>query len=144
MDTFKIKAFLKAVKYNNFSRAAEEYAYTPSAISHMAHSLSEELGVPLFNRTPTGIILTKEGELLYKKLEAIIEAEEDLYQTAKKLAEERVEHLKIAAYSSISRSLLPEILKDFKNAYPKIKVSVLVSNSMRGWIEKNTADIVFV
>ena len=52
---------MTAVNHKNFSKAAEEYSYTPSAFSHMAHSLNEELGVVLFKRTPTGIELTAEG-----------------------------------------------------------------------------------
>ena len=44
MDTVRIKAFLLAVKYGSFSKAAEELSYTPSALSHIADAMEEETG----------------------------------------------------------------------------------------------------
>lgn len=143
MDTFKIRAFMTAVKYKNFSKAAEEYSYTPSAFSHMAHALNEELGIVLFKRTPTGIELTAEGEKLYKKFEELIAAEDDLFMTAREMSTRKESEIRIGAYSSISRSLLPEIIKRFKELNPDIKISLIVSLNLRGWIEKDKADIVF-
>lgn len=143
METFKIKAFITAVKYKSFSRAAEDFSYTPSAFSHMAHSLNEELGVIIFKRTPTGIELTEEGEILYEKFLAIADAEDDLFATARKLSESKMLELRIGTYSSISRFILPEIIKNFKKEHPEIKVSVTVSAKLHGWCEKDMADIVF-
>ena len=47
METMKIKAILAAAKYQTLSRAAEDFSYTPSALSHMADAFEEELGVKL-------------------------------------------------------------------------------------------------
>ena len=143
MDTFKIRAFLAAVRYKSFSRAAEEFSYTPSAFSHMAHSLNEELGIVLFKRTTSGIELTKEGEIICEKFNAMMETEDDILKTASKLSENKNTKLRIGSYSSISRFLLPEILKRFKESNPDIKVSLMVSANLRGWVEKDVADIVF-
>ena len=68
MDTLKIKAFLLVVKHKNFSLAAKELSYTPSALSHIADSLENELGVKLFNRTRKGVEITEDGKMLYEIL----------------------------------------------------------------------------
>ena len=70
MDTTRIKAILLAAKYKNLSRAAEEFSYTPSALSHMADALEAELGVKLLLRTRAGVSLTEAGEQLKEKMEA--------------------------------------------------------------------------
>lgn len=143
MDTFKIKALMTAIKYKNFTKAAEEYSYTPSAFSHMAHSLNDELGITLFKRTSTGVELTKEGEILYNKMAKLVSAEEDLLNTAAELAKKKKLELRIGTYSSISKTILPDILKRFKEENPDVLVSLIVSVSLRGWLAKNKADIVF-
>ena len=143
MDTFKLRALMTAIKYKNFTKAAEEYSYTPSAFSHMAHSLNDELGVTLFKRTSTGVELTREGEILYDKIANLISAEEELLNTASTLAKKKNLDLRIGTYSSISKTILPDILKRFKESNPDVHVSLIVSVSLRGWLAKNKADIVF-
>ena len=143
MDTFKLRALMTAIKYKNFTKAAEEYSYTPSAFSHMAHSLNDELGVTLFKRTSTGVELTREGEILYDKIANLISAEEELLSTAATLAKKKNLDLRIGTYSSISKTILPDILKRFKESNPDVHVSLIVSVSLRGWLTKNKADIVF-
>ena len=143
MDTLKIKAVEAAVKYKSLSRAAEEFSYTPSAFSHMMTSFEAELGVKLFNRSFAGVELTAQGRELYPKLLAILAAERELISAAESLSGGSAHELRIAAYSSISRNLLSGILKNFKEAYPEIKLSVNVADSLVGWLENGKTDIIF-
>ncbi len=143
MDTVKIKALLSAVKNKSLSKAAEEFSYTPSALSHMADSLEEELGVKILVRTPQGVFLSKEGEELYSKLEAVILAEQELLREATSLASKSGKLLKIGAYSSISEHLLPEILMEFKKEYPEIKFSVMVGDGINELLKTGETDVIF-
>lgn len=143
METTKIKALLSAVKNKSLSRAAEEFSYTPSALSHMADSLEEELGVKLLERTPAGVTLTEEGELLYAKLLAVVNAERELCALAAQISSSREDELKIGTYSSISMNILPEILRRFKKEHPKIRVSISVADSLKGWLDCGNADVIF-
>ena len=143
MDTFKIKAILSAVQNESLSRAAEEFSYTPSAFSHMTAAFEKELGVQLFHRHSKGVVLTDAGKELYPKLQAILQAEKDLADTAAKLAGHAEPPLRIATYSSISRNFLSAILKEFKKAYPNIRFSVTVSDILTGWLDEDRADIIF-
>lgn len=143
MDTIKIKAFLLVEKHKSFSRVAEEFSYTPSALSHMAHTLEEELGINLFNRTHTGVELTEAGKQLYDKFFAVIEAENALLKAAAELAQGQEEILRIGTFSSIARHILPEVLHNFKKEYPMVKTSVLVEDSMRDWLKNDDLDIIF-
>ena len=143
MDTLKIRAILSAVRQKSLSKAAEEISYTPSALSHMADSLEVELGVRLLKRTPLGVELTEEGKTLYDELIAVIKAEDELFQKAQKLQQEKAQELRIGTYSSISQHILPTLLHDFKRVYPEVKVSISVGDRLRKWLDEDIADVLF-
>lgn len=143
MDTIKIKALLTAIKLKSLSKAAEEFSYTPSAFSHMADSLEEELGVKILVRTSKGVELTTEGEKLFDKLNAVLVAEEELFESASLLSGKQKRTLKIASYSSVSEHILPEILMGFRKEFPEVKCSVVVTDYVEEFLEKGEADIVF-
>lgn len=143
METMRIRAILAAAKYKSLSRAAEDFSYTPSALSHMADALEDELGVKLLARTRTGVSLTEEGELLKEKMDAVLLAEQELCAAASAYRGGERKKLRIGSYSSIANYLLPVIVKRFKKENPEISVSISVGNVLRGWLENDVADVIF-
>ena len=141
MDSKKLNAFLLIVKYKNFSRAAEQLNYTPSALSHIADSLEAELGVKLFIRTRKGIEITKDGEILYQKFLNLKSAENDLFNAANKLNRNNQKKLKIGTYSSIALQVLPKLIKNFKQKMPNVKIEILVEDNLQDFINEKKADI---
>jgi signal peptidase I len=130
------------VEKKSLSKAAEEFSYTPSALSHAADSVERELGVKLLKRTYAGVSLTEEGEKLLHALRSFVASEEKLYREAKALGG-KGEELKIAAYSSISLQVLPEIVKAFKLSNPSVRVSISVGNHLKNALLNGEADVVF-
>ncbi len=141
MDTTKLKAFLAVAKYGSFSKAAEEFSYTPSAFSHIADSIEDELGVKLFVRTKKGARLTEQGEILKEKIEKVILAEKELKDVALGLTANA--EIRIATYSSVSLYLLPQIIKEFKTLYPQTKFSIIIVDSLKKAIDDNYSDVYF-
>lgn len=142
MDSLKIKLFLLVEKYKSFSAVANEFLYTPSAISHMADSLEAELGVKLFNRTKKGVSLTDDGRRLYDKFHSLSAMEAELINEAKSLALQNRHALRIGTYSSIALYFLPGILQSFKQDFPSVKATITVDDYMRDWIKKGTVDVI--
>lgn len=143
MDTFKIKAILAVVEYGNLSRAAEEFSYTPSSFSHMLTSFEKEIGIKLFNRHSKGVSLTENGKKLIENFKEIVQTEEKFLNKIVSLKECNDNNLTIAAYSSISRSIISDILKRLKKERPEINVSVSVCDDLIDLLKKGKADIVF-
>lgn len=143
MDTQKIKAILSAVEHKSLSKAAEELSYTPSAMSHIADSIEHELGVKILMRTPLGVSLSDEGKMLHNHMKAIIDAEKSLINAAQALRQSKENRLRIGTFSSISQSILPEIISQFRAIYPSIKISVLVDDSLEDWLSNDLVDIIF-
>ena len=143
MDTMKIKAVLTAAKHGSLSRAAAEFSYTPSALSHLLASFEGELGVRIFERSSKGVTLSEHGKMLLPKFEAILVAEKEISDTVMALNAENGSEVRIAAYSSISRNFLSRFLGSFKKEHPEIKLSVHVADDLAGWLEKGRADVIF-
>ncbi|WP_432471505.1 LysR family transcriptional regulator [Amphritea sp. HPY] len=66
---FKSLLVFEAVTRNSsFTKAADELSVTQSAISHQIKNLEEYFSVKLLDRSGSSIVLTEEGEILYKDL----------------------------------------------------------------------------
>ena len=59
------RVFYYVVKFNSITLAAEELFISQPAVSQAIKHLENSLGGSLFLRTPKGVRLTPEGELLY-------------------------------------------------------------------------------
>ena len=143
MNTFNIKAILGVAKYKSMSRAAEEFSYTPSALSHIISAFEAELGVKLFERNSRGVELTDAARELLPEFEAMFECERMIYETANRLSGKEKKEVRIATYSSLSRNFLPSIIKGFRKKYPDINISVNVSDHITELLDEQKADVIF-
>jgi DNA-binding transcriptional LysR family regulator len=67
MELYHLKTFVTVASEKNLTRASKQLCLSQPALSAHIKSLEEELGIVLFNRTPKGMILTDEGELLKRQ-----------------------------------------------------------------------------
>jgi Transcriptional regulator len=118
------RAFFAVAQTGSFSRAADMLHVTQPAISHAVRRLEERLGGPLFFRTPKGVKLTSEGEVLYK---FVSQAHHFLESGEKKIAEMRqlmAGEVKIGAGDTLCRHYLLPHLESFHREYPDVKIQV--------------------
>jgi len=66
MDWDKLRIFQAVADAGSFTHAGEGLKLSQSAISRQIGALEEQLGVMLFHRHARGLILTEQGELLYR------------------------------------------------------------------------------
>ena len=66
MDWDKLKVFHAAAEAGSFTHAGEQLGLSQSAVSRQVSALEQELAVSLFHRHARGLILTEQGELLYR------------------------------------------------------------------------------
>ena len=89
MEFRQLEAFVNAVKYKSFSRAADVMFLTQPTLSTHVGNLENELGVKLLNRTGREIVLTARGrefysyalELLNTRERAILSRDPDLHDS---------------------------------------------------------------
>ncbi|MBK9154146.1 MAG: LysR family transcriptional regulator [Chloracidobacterium sp.] len=65
MEIRQLKAFLAIAEAKTFTAGARRVNVTQAAISMQIRQLEEEVGLPLFTRTPRRVILTEAGEYFW-------------------------------------------------------------------------------
>ena len=66
MDWDKLRIFHAAAEAGSFTHAGESLRMSQSAASRQVSSLEKDLGIPLFHRHARGLVLTEQGEILYR------------------------------------------------------------------------------
>ncbi len=66
LDWDKLRIFHAAAEAGSFTHAAQTLHLSQSAISRQVSALEQDVGVPLFHRHARGLILTEQGETLYR------------------------------------------------------------------------------
>lgn len=123
LDYYRI--FHEVSKCASFSMAAKNLYMTQPAISQAIANLEKELGMHLFLRTPKGVTLTKEGELLHDYVNSalgILQAGEDKVLELQNLTSGE---LRIGVGDTIARYYLLPYLEMYYKKYPGIKLKVL-------------------
>jgi len=69
---------LALAEYRNFARAAKALHMSQPALTRNIQALEERMGLPLFERTRSGVEPTDAGQLLLKRAEAILSQTDDL------------------------------------------------------------------
>lgn len=118
------RVFYYVVKTGSISKAAQELYISQPAVSQAVKLLEKHLGGQLFFRTPKGIKLTPEGEVLYKYIEQgynlIMLAENKFAEVLNLEAGE----VRIGASDMTLRFFLLPYLEEFHRSYPKVKIKV--------------------
>ena len=145
MNFDQLKTFLWVAKLGGLRRAANEMNLSQPAISARISALEEELGVALFERQKTGVVLTKEGLLLRTHAEKI---ESYLEQIKDELTpnEEIKGVIRIGVAETIAQSWLSDFLTALRNRYPKliVELSVDITISLRDQLLSRHLDLAFL
>ncbi len=119
-----LHTFLLAAEQESFRKAADESNRSPSAVSMQIRGLEEQIGVPLFRRTPQKVILTPEGRLLFDQVKRAVQEVQTGLDQLSDAAKSRRGHIRIACVPTLASTRLPNILAMFRVRYPRSLVEV--------------------
>jgi DNA-binding transcriptional LysR family regulator len=128
MDWDKVRIFYAAAEAGSFTHAGTSLGLSQSAVSRQVSSLELDLKIPLFHRHARGLILTEQGELLYRTAREVLQK---LEQTRAKLSDSREKpngELKVTANVGLGTHWLTPRLGEFIDQYPEIKVQMLLTD----------------
>lgn len=123
MDTQKFDALINVVKCGSLTSAAKELGYTQPGLTNMMNSIEDELGIALLIRSKSGIKLSPYGEELMPEIQKVLDATESLNEAVMRVRNKSYSSLKIAAFASIARTWLPDIMQEFISSLPDIDLS---------------------
>lgn len=144
--TSKYSIFCRAAELKSFTGAARELGYSQSAVSQIIKGLEEELGTRLITRSRGTFELTADGREYYPYFEAISKAEEALARRQREISGMENATIRVASFTSVSRELLPELMKGFKESHPGVDFVIKQGeyDSIRASILQGEVDFGFI
>ena len=118
-----IRYFDMVRKYGSIRKASEQLHVASSAVSRQILKLEDELGVSLFERSPSGVMLTKEGEVFSQFVSRITADLNHTLSVLDKLKTESTNKISIAAQESVVAEFLPNVLLQFNDKYPEVQTT---------------------
>lgn len=131
MELYQLAYFIEVARQKNFTRAAEHLHRAQPALSQQMKNLEAELGTPLFVRGRKQTHLTAAGEALLPRAEALIAQAEAAKQTVAEVAQLRGGRLVVATIPSVSACWLPEVIRRFREAHPRVELILTEESSGR-------------
>jgi len=68
----RLTAFYHTARFGNIKHACAKLNIDQSTLSRTIQSFEKSLGFKLFNRVPYGVVMTKQGEILFPIVEKIL------------------------------------------------------------------------
>src|SRR3984893_15617294 len=129
MDWDKLRVFHAVAEAGSFTHAGESLNLNQSEVSRQISALEECLTVPLCHRHTRGVILTEQGELLFRTAREVFAK---LAMTEGLLTESRDRPkgpLKVTTSVAFGSVWLTSRIREFLELYPEIQVSMVVDDS---------------
>lgn len=124
MTVKQLRAFLAVAQTLSFAQACIRLHLSQPAVSLAIKSLEDSLGGALLVRTTRSVALTPEGEVLLPIARRLLADWDNTEELLRQHFTLQLGRVAIAALPSFAANLLPVALRDFRDQYPKINVTV--------------------
>jgi DNA-binding transcriptional LysR family regulator len=128
LDWDKVRIFYTAAEAGSFTHAGDSLGLSQSAVSRQVGALERDLGVPLFHRHARGLILTEQGEHLFRTAKEMMLK---LEATRARLTDSRERpngELRVTTALGIGSNWLAPRLGEFLDLYPEVRIQLLLTD----------------
>lgn len=125
----QLRTFIAAADSGSFTQAALIVCRTQSAVSMQIKRLESELERPLFIREGRGVVLTTDGETLYRYAQRLLSLHDEAVANIYGPKLEGV--VRFGAPEDYAAQYLPQTLKRFATVHPMVTVEVYCDTSSR-------------
>lgn len=136
MELNQLEVFVAVAREGSVSRAAARLHKTQPALSMAMKRLEESLGEPLLVRSGRGLALTHAGRSLLDYAENMLRMRTEAFETLRGLRGLGQGTLTLVGPDSVVDCLLPELIRRYHHAHPKIAVQL-----HRGYSERIPGDV---
>lgn len=128
MTMKQLEYFVAVSEHLNFTKAAQQFFISQSAMTLQIKALEEELGVSLFSRTNRRVELTPAGRTFLDDAHAILRRTRDAIGRAKAASTIFTGHLNLGFVKGYEKTNLSDLLADFHITYPNISLNLTREN----------------
>ena len=135
-----LRYILAVANAGSLAGAARKLGVNHTTVLRRVGAVEDRLGLRLFERMPTGYVLTAGGEEL---IAAAHQIDDTVTSLERKLVGQDLRlsgTIRITSTDTLMVSILPEILAEFRSAHPGIGIEVALSNAMLN-LTRREADI---
>jgi len=142
----RLQVFHAVAKHLSFTRAADALFMTQPAVTFQIKQLEEHYNTRLFDRGHGRITLTPAGEVMLDYAERILGLSGELDVRLKEMTGQIDGPLLVGASMTIAEFLLPQVLGEFKAAYPGVQPRLVAANSetIESRVTEHSLDVGFI
>lgn len=124
MELRQMREFLALAEERNFRRAAERLHMAQPPLTRQIRALEEELGAPLFVRTPKGVDLTEAGQTLLEEVPNLLKLAERAKERTQLSGKGLIGKLEVGVFGSGVLDVIPRLLARFHDARPEVEIEL--------------------
>src|SRR5690348_8619354 len=124
LDSRQVRAFVSLAQTGSFTKTARQLHLSQSAISHSIKALEDEVQCRLLDRLGKSVVLTLAGEQLLGHAQRILSEMDEARQRLRDLGKWGQGRLRIGASPTSCQYLLPKVLREFKESFPKCLIQI--------------------
>jgi DNA-binding transcriptional LysR family regulator len=128
MDWDKLRIFHAAAQAGSFTHAGENLNMSQSAVSRQVSTLEQDLGVALFHRHARGLILTEQGEHLFRTVNDVMQKLEGVKSRLAESSEKPTGPLRLTTTVGLGSTWLTDRIHEFIDLYPDVKVQLILDD----------------
>ncbi|MEO0429194.1 MAG: LysR family transcriptional regulator [Pseudomonadota bacterium] len=142
LDLTALRSLVMVVDTGGVTRAAQQLNLTQSAVSMQLKRLEEALNQPLLDRSGRSLALTPQGEQMVSYARRLLAINDEAL--ARVTSKDYAGEITFGVPTDIVYPHIPSILKRFDQAFPRMKLTLLSSNTLRlkELLEAGEADLI--
>ena len=125
MDWDKLKIFHAVAEAGSFTKATVNLNLSQSAISRQIQSLEQDLKTLLFERHARGLVLTENGEYLFKTAHEVISKLKEVESTLGDYKDKPRGKLTVTTVVSFGTTWLTPRIQEFMQLYPEMEIELI-------------------
>ena len=126
----EVTLHVRVAREGSITRASEQLYLSQPAVSAHIKAMEAILGLTLFQRTPQGMSVTRDGHSLLVKAEQTLNAHRELIEEATRIKGYLTGKLRLGAGANSSPELLGRLLTVFAHRCPEVEVTLQHGNSL--------------
>jgi len=128
MDWDKLRIFHAAAQAGSFTHAGDSLNMSQSAVSRQVSGLEQDLGVPLFHRHARGLLLTEQGELLYRTARDVLMKLESVQSRLTDSRSKPSGILRVTTTVGLGSTWLTARINEFVELYPDVELRLILDD----------------
>jgi DNA-binding transcriptional LysR family regulator len=124
IDPYSLELFIAVVEEGSIARAANRYHIAASALSRRIADLEAALGMPLLIRSHGGVALTEAGREAFARAQSLHAQLQSFAREVQSHSGQIAGVVRLYANASAIVGFLPERLKAFQAAYPRVQIEL--------------------